>query len=73
MASCYLRKNICYAREKDVTCAKVFATGTKMQQAKKDVTLHVGIKKGRARYLKLRTLRQKTYEKNYHSLVRNNP
>lgn len=28
-----MRINICYTKEKDATCAKVFANGAKMQQA----------------------------------------
>ena len=32
-APCYMRKNIRYTKEKDATCAKVFAIGAKMQQA----------------------------------------
>ena len=28
-----MRINICYTKEKDATCAKVFAIGAKMQQA----------------------------------------
>lgn len=30
---CYIRKNICYTKEKDVTCTKVSAIGAKMRQA----------------------------------------
>lgn len=30
---CYMRKNIRYTKEKDATCAKVFANGAKMRQA----------------------------------------